>query len=55
MRELLASPAVSFVGRHNSGKTTIVCEVIAELTARGLDVGSIKHHCLLYTSASPRD
>lgn len=44
MRELLASPAVSFVGRHNSGKTTIVCEVIAELTARGLDVGSIKHH-----------
>ncbi|MGI6535862.1 MAG: molybdopterin-guanine dinucleotide biosynthesis protein B [Eggerthellaceae bacterium] len=44
MRELLASPAVSFVGRHNSGKTTLVCAVIAELTARGLDVGSVKHH-----------
>lgn len=44
MRELLASPAVSFVGRHNSGKTTLVCAVIAQLTARGLDVGSIKHH-----------
>lgn len=44
MRELLSSPAVSFVGRHNSGKTTVVCAVIEELTRRGLDVGSIKHH-----------
>lgn len=44
MHELLHSTAVSFVGRHNSGKTTIVCEAIAELTRRGLDVGSIKHH-----------
>ena len=44
MRELLHSTAVSFVGRHNSGKTTIVCGVIAELARRGLDVGSIKHH-----------
>ena len=44
MRELLDSTAVSFVGRHNSGKTTIVCGVISELAARGLDVGSIKHH-----------
>ena len=38
------SPAVSFVGRHNSGKTTLICQVISELVARGLDVGSIKHH-----------
>lgn len=44
MHELLQSPAVSFVGRHNSGKTTIVCAVIEELTRRGLDVGSVKHH-----------
>ena len=38
------SPAISFVGRHNSGKTTLVVKVIAGLVARGVDVGSIKHH-----------
>ncbi|WP_283169783.1 molybdopterin-guanine dinucleotide biosynthesis protein B [Curtanaerobium respiraculi] len=40
----LPSPAVSIVGRHNSGKTTLVVKLISELTARGIDVGSIKHH-----------
>lgn len=44
MHEMLASPGLCFVGRHNSGKTTIVVAVIAELVRRGLDVGSIKHH-----------
>lgn len=43
-RTLMPSPAISFVGRHNSGKTTLIEKVIAELTARSLDVGSIKHH-----------
>ncbi|MDO4590762.1 MAG: molybdopterin-guanine dinucleotide biosynthesis protein B [Slackia sp.] len=38
------SPAVSFVGRHNSGKTTLLVKVIAELVSRGLDIGTIKHH-----------
>lgn len=38
------SPAVAFVGRHNSGKTTLLVRVIAELVSRGLDIGSIKHH-----------
>ncbi len=38
------SPAVAVVGRHNSGKTTLVERVIAELTARGHDIGSVKHH-----------
>lgn len=38
------SPAVAFVGRHNSGKTTLLVRVIAELVARGINVGSIKHH-----------
>jgi molybdopterin-guanine dinucleotide biosynthesis protein MobB len=38
------SPAVSIVGRHNSGKTTLIVQLIAELTARGYDVGSAKHH-----------
>ena len=40
----IPSPAIAVVGRHNSGKTTLVEAVIAELSARGLDVGSIKHH-----------
>lgn len=38
------SPAVSIVGRHNSGKTTLIEKLIAELVDRGLDVGSVKHH-----------
>ena len=40
----IPSPAVAVVGRHNSGKTTLVERLIAELVARGLDVGSVKHH-----------
>ena len=42
--ESLRSPAVSFVGRHNSGKTTLVTAVISALVKRGVDVGSVKHH-----------
>ena len=34
----------AFIGYQDSGKTTLVEKVIAELTARGLRVGSIKHH-----------
>lgn len=40
----IPSPAVAIVGRHNSGKTTLVEKLIAELVERGLDVGSVKHH-----------
>ena len=40
----IPSPAIAIVGRHNSGKTTLIERLIAELVARGLDVGSIKHH-----------
>lgn len=40
----MPSPAVTIVGRHNSGKTTLIEQIIATLTARGLDVGSVKHH-----------
>lgn len=38
------SPAVAIVGRHNSGKTTLIEKLIAEMVARGHDVGSVKHH-----------
>ncbi len=40
----IPSPAVAVVGRHNSGKTTLVVKLIGELTERGRDVGSVKHH-----------
>ena len=40
----IPSPAVAIVGRHNSGKTTLVVKVIEELVGRGHDVGSVKHH-----------
>ena len=40
----IPSPAVAVVGRHNSGKTTLVVKIIEELVARGHDVGSVKHH-----------
>lgn len=34
---------VSFIGRSNSGKTTLLEKVISELKSRGLRVGVIKH------------
>lgn len=37
------TPRVHIVGRKNSGKTTLVVELIGELSSRGLRVGSIKH------------
>jgi molybdopterin-guanine dinucleotide biosynthesis protein B len=37
------TPRVHIVGRKNSGKTTLMVELIGEFTARGLRVGSIKH------------
>lgn len=40
----IPSPALSIVGRHNSGKTTLIERLIAELVRRGHDVGSVKHH-----------
>lgn len=40
----IPSPALAVVGRHNSGKTTLLVQLIAELVKRGYDVGSVKHH-----------
>lgn len=41
---LRPSPAVSFVGRQNSGKTTLMERVIRALSSDGVKVASIKHH-----------
>ena len=40
----IPSPAIAIVGRHNSGKTTLIEKLIASLVSRGHDVGSVKHH-----------
>ena len=40
----IPSPAIAVVGRHNSGKTTLVVKLIEELVNRDHDVASIKHH-----------
>ncbi len=40
----IPSPAIAIVGRHNSGKTTLIEKLISELVSRGLDVSSVKHH-----------
>ena len=37
-------PVISIVGRSGSGKTTFLERLIAELAARGIAVGTIKHH-----------
>lgn len=34
---------VHIVGRKNSGKTTLVVDLVRELTSRGIRVGTIKH------------
>ena len=40
----IPSPSIAIVGRHNSGKTTLVVGLISELVGRGYDIGSVKHH-----------
>lgn len=37
-------PIVSFVGKSDAGKTTLLVEVISELRTQGLTVGVMKHH-----------
>jgi molybdopterin-guanine dinucleotide biosynthesis protein B len=51
-------PMLGFCGASDSGKTTLVCRVIEELSSRGLKVGAIKHHGHpdpLTASDSPKD
>lgn len=37
-------PVISVVGYANSGKTTVLIEIIKELKSRGYRVATIKHH-----------
>jgi molybdopterin molybdotransferase len=36
-------PRIAFVGRHNSGKTTLLLAVLPLLVAKGIRVGYLKH------------
>jgi molybdopterin-guanine dinucleotide biosynthesis protein B len=36
-------PIIQIIGYKNSGKTTLVCKLVAELRARGYRVGTVKH------------
>ncbi|MDR1358927.1 MAG: molybdopterin-guanine dinucleotide biosynthesis protein B [Coriobacteriales bacterium] len=40
----MALLALAFTGKQNSGKTTLLEKLIAELTRRGYNVGTLKHH-----------
>lgn len=40
----IPSPVLAFVGRKNSGKTTLLEKLISELARRGIDVATCKHH-----------
>jgi len=35
-------PVITFIGFHDSGKTTLVCRVVEQLTARGIRLAVIK-------------
>ena len=43
MNEIHKIPAISFVARSGTGKTTLLTAVIADLKGRGYKVGIIKH------------
>ena len=40
----MAIPVITVIGRSGAGKTTLLEKLIAELTRRGYDVGTVKHH-----------
>ncbi len=37
------TPIISFIGDHNSGKTTLILNIIKEIMKKGISVGVIKH------------
>lgn len=44
---------VHVIGRKNSGKTTLICELVRELCSQGYRVGSIKHTSHTHEFDSP--
>ncbi|MEA3333355.1 MAG: molybdopterin-guanine dinucleotide biosynthesis protein B [Pseudomonadota bacterium] len=42
-------PLLGFIGNSNSGKTTLLTSLIADLTAKGLKIGAVKHHHRSFT------
>ena len=44
MRNMRQDNVVAFVGRQNSGKTTLIVQLIEALTKQSVTVSSIKHH-----------
>lgn len=47
------TPMISFVGRSNSGKTTLLESLIPELRGRGLRIATIKHDVHSYETDCP--
>lgn len=37
------TPRIHIVGRRNAGKTTLVCDLVRELSGRNLRIGTVKH------------
>jgi molybdopterin-guanine dinucleotide biosynthesis protein len=52
-RRASETPVVAVVGRKNSGKTTLVVALLAELRRRGLRVASLKHGHHAFESDQP--
>lgn len=46
-------PIISFIGRPNSGKTTLLEQLIPALGRRGIRVGIIKHHVHRFAMDTP--
>ena len=42
-------PLLGFIGNSNSGKTTLLTALIADIAAAGLKVGAVKHHHRSFT------
>jgi molybdopterin-guanine dinucleotide biosynthesis protein MobB len=40
---MLQPPRIHIIGRKNAGKTTLVCDLLRELAARGIRTASVKH------------
>lgn len=41
--EAMAPARIHIVGRKNSGKTTLVCDLVRQLNSRGIKVATVKH------------